>query len=224
MFDFVTLLQTLLQFGTISAIIFYTERVSRLLENAANKLASLFVKQNIIKEEDIRVYAYGIELLLSALVNAACLMLIAVLTATVWQTMLYIIAFGLVRMYAGGIHLKTHVGCVLFMLAFYGVFLLSFFIIPPNIYIFYIPVILIISYVIIIILSPVQDKNKPLTKYEVYNYRKRARILSTFFLVIAIFFLLFPQCRVISFWIASALATTTLFVLLGYLKNKRYSD
>ena len=82
-----------------------------MIARLSKRMASFFVRNEVIKSEDEEVYEYGLQLLLSTVFNGIIALVLAVISGTVWQCVCYLAFFILIRKSAGGFHAKTHLGC-----------------------------------------------------------------------------------------------------------------
>lgn len=132
--------------------------------------------QQIIKDEDIEVYHYGLELLIATIFKVLGIMIIATIFCVVKETIIFTMFFSGLRIQAGGYHAKTIMGCFINMifLTFPSIILVK--IIPGNYLLYYILFTIIISKLLVFIYAPVDTENKPLTKEEKIVYRSRSLI------------------------------------------------
>ena len=130
-------------------------------------IVASFVKKllthGFITEGSKDIVAYGLELLISSIIG---LLLISLISAaggywTAWIS--FIIGFAPLRYTAGGYHAKSHMGCYFaFSVAYALCFLSALFLSLPD----YWPVITTtVSFLILLILSPVAPSNKPLSEH-----------------------------------------------------------
>ena len=83
-----------------------------MLQKISKSMAHFFVVQNVSKPEYEAVYAYGAEILLSTVINGCIAAAIAILTKTVFPSLIFLLVFILMRRTAGGYHADTHIGCM----------------------------------------------------------------------------------------------------------------
>ncbi|MCC8042433.1 MAG: accessory gene regulator B family protein [Oscillospiraceae bacterium] len=147
-----------------------------MLSRFAKSTVHFFVKRNIIESEDEEVYAYGTELLYSAVLNILLAIIISIITNTFYPTFLFMLSFVVIRQYIGGYHAETHIGCMSIL----GVLLIVFsqFIrfVPSEAVILISMILTAISVAFTIMFAPVEHPNKPLSKKEKNNLRKRGII------------------------------------------------
>lgn len=179
-----------------------------------SKLTDILVRQSIIEEEDKELYSYGMEQGIVTLFNFATAIAVGFVFGMVCETIIFTAAYMPIRIYAGGYHSKTRVRCyftsiLLLVAVLLGIKYLSF---------IYLVSILLISMVVIIVLSPVANSNKPLVGAEEKVYRKKAIIYAFVLFVLCTVFKGF-NLSIVSDSIAMAIAATAFMLILGKIKN-----
>lgn len=152
----------------------------------AEKAAGLFVREQVIGEQDRGIYAYGMEMLISETACTAAVLGIGLSAGRLAQAVTYICMYTVIRVYAGGYHAESHRNCIMiFSMCFsllmtvverldsYG---LSGILVPCTV----------LSVGIIFLLAPVENYRKPLTKNEYRIFRKKARKNSLYYSLAAI--------------------------------------
>ena len=102
------------------------------MEQLANRIAVFFAQKNLITTEETPVYSYCFEVVLSMIVSWGSILMIAMLTNTLWVTACYIGSFCLLRSVVGGYHASTHLRCYLLSVGAYLLFLLVQFCLPTQ--------------------------------------------------------------------------------------------
>ena len=64
-----------------------------MIAKLAKSTAYFFVEKQVVKKEDEEVYAYGMELLYSSIMNIAVAVMISIITNTVFPTSAFLITF-----------------------------------------------------------------------------------------------------------------------------------
>ena len=85
-------------------------------------IADFFVSKDVITEEEKEVCAYGMELIISGIINVSLVIIIGLITCYIWYAIVYNTMMIVIRMYTGGYHADTHLGC---NICYCGVFLIS---------------------------------------------------------------------------------------------------
>lgn len=91
--------------------------------NIPKKISSLiikFIKNNSnIDDDNTEVIEYGLNLFLSTLIKFIIVLFLASLFGITKYVLLSIVSFGLLRTFAGGIHLKSSFGCLIGIIFIY---------------------------------------------------------------------------------------------------------
>lgn len=95
-----------------------------MLERLAKGAARFFVVQDIVKSEHEEIYAYGMEILLSTVINGVMVLIVAAITNTLLPSLIFFTAFIIMRRTAGGYHANTHGGCMVILAAVHLLFIL----------------------------------------------------------------------------------------------------
>ena len=146
-----------------------------LFAKLAHKIGNNLVSSRVVKAEDIEIYIYGINQILVSILNISSALILGAIFGVFYEIAVFMAAYIPLRTFAGGYHAKTPLRCYvvsMIMLAIVSVGLRYFCIADEAYY-----VILVISIVVILILSPVEDKNKPLNEIEYKIYKKRTAII-----------------------------------------------
>lgn len=151
------------------------------------------------------------------IVNVITTLLIGFFFGMIWETIVFMIAYLPLRSFAGGYHTSTQLRCYLFSI---GLISIALFLIKgiseTNVNIL---ILTSIASIIVFLLSPVEDRNKPLDKTEIIVYRKRARGILFIEVIINILFLLLGFTSVL-LCISISLFMLSIMLIFGAVKNK----
>jgi accessory gene regulator B len=161
-----------------------------MITQMSKRISSFFIINNIVKDDDREVYEYSFEILISTILNFLAVIVIAIITKRIVETMIYLLGFIPLRTIAGGYHAKTHFRCFMILMATYMSFLLIVRFVPVNWMDWITIVSAFLSFVLIFWLSPVEDSNKPLSEKEKNTFRIKSRICITAYSMISILLLL----------------------------------
>lgn len=156
------------------------------LNTISNKIAARLCHTLKLAEDLIPVYAYGLELLLAAVLNIMLIILAACFFHVPYAWIFFLLAFIPLRVTAGGYHAGTHFWCtVVCLVAFILTIVLACCISDT-----YRPIVSVISCLFnlatVICLSPVQAKKKPLTSSERRINRRRSLFLAILFCAVSV--------------------------------------
>jgi accessory gene regulator B len=83
-------------------------------------------RKKIIKQQDMDVYAYGIQNLLIFLFNLFSFMVIGAIFHTIMYTAVFILFYSVLRIYAGGYHASTAMRCYFISNIIVLIFIIAF--------------------------------------------------------------------------------------------------
>lgn len=92
------------------------------MEKLAAKLSERLYQEKIIADDEREVYQYCIEVTISTVSYWASILICAVLLGKLWESVVYLGAFMVMRFCFGGYHASTHFRCALVSMASYGIF------------------------------------------------------------------------------------------------------
>lgn len=192
---------------------------SEMISKLAKNIAHFFVVQNKTEGSKEVIYAYGMELLISDVLNTLIVLLIALISHTLPAVVVFISVFMGLRQFVGGFHANSHFNCmftlVMVMLIFsYGICNVS----GQVAQIFSISFIT-IALPIIFCIAPVPHPNKPMSKGKAVKLRKRSYFLTVVLSTVVIALLVF-QYRKISLYVSSGIMLSAIMALLGCFLNR----
>lgn len=191
-----------------------------MIKSLAQRIGGTFIERSMIKEEDIKVYTHGIELMISEFVSSIFVIAMGMLLGRTVEAILYLITFTCIRVYAGGYHAGSYKNCItIFSACAYLIFLLTGWMHQKNI--LELTVIgLLIADIIIFTLAPIEDYHKRLDRQERRRYqcisRKEILIASILFLTV---FYFRPSWRDEISYCMAAICEIAVLLVAGYIKN-----
>lgn len=154
-----------------------------MIARLSKRVASFFVRNEVIKSEDEEVYEYGLQLLLSTVFNGIIALVLAIISGTVWQCVCYLAVFVLIRKSAGGFHAKTHLGCCCILVVVLSLFILFIKFVPTDIYAAITVIAVVFSVAAILLFAPLEHENKPISDKD----KKRLRKISVIYAILISF-------------------------------------
>ena len=151
-----------------------------MLSLCVKRMTLFFVQKGIFPEEDREVYAYGFELLLSTIFSLLTVFVMSVFFGRITETLVFILTFIVMRIFAGGYHASNHLRCFLALISIYSLFLIILTFCGGRTILWLSGGFAVISLATVFLLSPVADKNKPLTEKETKTFRLRSRVVTVF--------------------------------------------
>ena len=138
----------------------------------SNQIAFFLSSNKIISKNDEPVYAYGAELILANMVSWLTFVVIGIVSRQLIYVCVFSVCFLVLRTYAGGYHANTRLGCYLISLFTTVIVALNAAYMPAsmqkNSYI----VLLLVSNLLLLRLTPVQTIVNPKTDEELKSNKK----------------------------------------------------
>lgn len=187
------------------------------MESLITKFVDILINNNIIKKEDAEIYSYGFKEMIFLLINTITTIFIGLIFNKVFEVILFMITYIPIRVYAGGYHARTKLGCYIFSV----LMLISIcYTLKLGLLKSYLLIIIlsIISSGVILFLAPAPDKNKLLDEIEIKVYKKRAIRNLIIVLSILCITLIFNKMNV-SFCICISLLCNGMMLILGKINN-----
>lgn len=185
-----------------------------MLKELAEHISLKLVTSRIIKIENREFYTYGLELLISKLMFFLIVLILAMLTKMLLLSVIFIITYTLLRQYTGGFHCNTSEMCLLVSILLYLFLLFLVRIDFRQIEIFLFAFSL-LSFIVIVVFSPIVSENNPITHREKVKYRIYSIIIAFLWLsamtisfITKLDYVFYPTC-----WSLSADAVLILLTL-----------
>lgn len=179
-------------------------------------LTDKLISMQIINVEEKDIYSYGFKQGLLLFLNMITMILIGLFFNMIWQSVIFIIAYSILRIYAGGYHASTPFRCYLFSVVLITTVLRLIKLISWNSFICFI--ITTVSGINILLIAPVEDANKPLDQEEKKNFKKRINIILSILIVFALLFWL-KGGKQISICIIMGICLNSVMLVLGKIKD-----
>lgn len=145
-----------------------------MIRTVASVITQQWVGNSIISAEDSEAYQYGLELVLSTLLNIAAMFALSIAIRHTWLFVPYLTSFIPLRLHAGGYHAQHHSSCILFNSVTYFVWLIAAIVLPEQIAMCLCVIECSLSLMFVFLFAPVPARNKPISEME----RRRNRQIS----------------------------------------------
>lgn len=183
--------------------------------NLSERLTDKLLKMQIINYEEKNLYYYGFKQGFLLLLNMITIIMIGIIFNMIWQSVIFMVAYSILRVYAGGYHASTPFNCYLFSVVMITAVLWLIKVISWNGLICFI--ISIVSGIIILLMAPVEDANKPLDQEEKRIFKKRTNLVLGVLIGFALLFW-FTGGKQISICIIMGICLISVMLLLGKIK------
>lgn len=151
-----------------------------MLHQISEKCTRVLIHNHIISSEEIELYTYGFEQVISTSLILVSIFIISALMHNIWFGLLFTICFSPLRVFIGGFHCETYAKCFFFS---NGVFLVSVFLtkvlmlLPAAFTLFINIVILLLCNILVYRFAPIQHPNHLLSPKRAVRNKRKARIL-----------------------------------------------
>lgn len=188
-----------------------------MFQQCSTKITRWLCRKNLIGKSSADVYQYGIQQLLTLILNLISFLIIGMIFHVIFPTVLFLLFYSILRVYAGGYHAKNSLRCWLFSIVIVILFAILFQYLPMT----YIGcnIFTLFCIIFIICFSPVGCKNKPLDEREKKHYRTRSILILFAEVGIQQFFFWIGLGKV-TFSVTLAIGSVCLMMFLGLLENK----
>lgn len=139
-----------------------------------------FISKKLIADNKKAIYAYGFEMLISILVYFVEFLIISLLTQTLASSLCFLGSLFIVRKVAGGHHANSYISCNILSTANHILFVILVKLVNVDTYYTFITLTLLFSAATILLIAPVDHKNKPFIK----NEYKRYKLLSSLYCIV----------------------------------------
>lgn len=161
-----------------------------LYKKIANHITDKFVEKNLIDKDKNAIYRYGFEMLISNIVYMTIFVLFSLFTNCLLESLCFWIGLFFVRKTAGGHHANSYLSCHILFASNHILFILLLKLLPTWIYYPLSFIALCFATTIVLLLAPVDHKNKAFIKNEYKRYKLLSRIycivLGTFLLLLTV--------------------------------------
>lgn len=179
---------------------------------SADRITSVLITNEIIKEKEFRVYSYGFELLLAFIANILAVLFIGLILGKVNNTILFLLTYCPIRQYTGGFHAKNYAKCLATFLSIYLATVLITSFVDTETFRIYLSIALVISLIGIYLLSPLEHRHNPLSNYEKIHHKKIATRISVIVVVVNLFSINYNYFS--EYFIFSTFALYWIFIML----------
>lgn len=187
-----------------------------MIENLSNKCISWLLSQGVITEDEVTVYRYAAYNVLYAAIPVVMMLIIGIFIGQPLGSILFIATFILLRKYAGGFHFDSLRLCIIVSLVTEFLFLYLATFIYQAIVSF---ILIFISSLSILKLSPIVHINRPLDSSEIQYCKAKLKKHIVFLVLFCYCLYIIGYPRLISFP-ASAMIMTALVQYPAMLKRK----
>ena len=186
------------------------------LGRLSRKIGDNLVQSNIVNAEDAEIYIYGINQILVSILNVSSTLIIGLIFGAFFEIAVFMAAYIPLRTFAGGYHAITPLSCYIFSVIMLIVVSLGLKYLSVTEWVYY--AVFALSAIVVFVLSPVEDKNKPLDEIEHRVYKKRAVIIAAAEIAVSVVFKL-TGLNSLFVAVVYSFAVLGFMLIIGTIKN-----
>ena len=188
-----------------------------MLNSLSERIADFLLRQKCFEDEMLPVYVYGVKVFLSSLIGVVLVLVTSCILGVFESGVLFLLTFIILRQFTGGLHCDSYVACnVTTVITFIVTVLFKDIIIHTTSCNVILGMMIIISFIITAIFSPVSHPNKQIEQKD----RLKFRYVSLGILVLHIAIVLLCNR-----WFSLEIIIVTdfissIYIVFGLIKNK----
>jgi accessory gene regulator B len=180
----------------------------------AEKLVFQATNSGVIKDKDHDLYLYAFHALISYTCSFATMFVIASLMHRLIESVIFILLFYPLRIFAGGFHEKTELRCyITSTIMFVGMILIDI-VGVPGIPIWASCILLALSVTAVFLKAPVESEKKPLSQGELRKYKMMARLICIIETCIIVAAAALGVKQIYLYYAIAGMATTAILIIV----------
>ncbi len=143
-----------------------------MLNSLPERIADFLLRQKCFEDEMLPVYVYGVKVFLSSLIGAVLVLVTSCILGVFESGVLFLLAFIILRQFTGGLHCDSYVACnVTTVITFIVAVIFKDIIIHTTSCNVILGMMIIISFIITAVFSPVSHPNKEIEQKDRLKFR-----------------------------------------------------
>lgn len=188
-----------------------------MMDKFYKKFSEFLIRNHCIEKDERELYEYAAKVFFQGFANVVIFVLIGIMFAMIKECLSFVSVFIVLRKFTGGLHARKYSHCLISSTILTIISLIAVRLLEKGTFQITYMCLTIIAVVIICALSPVENKNKPLSKKEMQVYKAISTILSLTLLAIICFFWLHKLAVLYS--IGNGIIAVSVLIVPTYLKN-----
>lgn len=190
-----------------------------MLYRISQRIVCVWQSEHIIPIESSDAYVYGVQLLLSTLLNILCIALISGLAALPFAWIPFLAGFIPMRITAGGFHAKTPLRCFFSFCGSYFIFIAIALRLHESEMQFAILVNSIVTVLAVYLCSPIPAANKPLSDEEIPQKRMLSIVVASVLLLFSLSSIKLNTALFFTLCMTSGELVAAVFLVIGKVKK-----
>ena len=181
-------------------------------EKISGIITDFLLRKNVIKEEEKEIYHYGYETLIYSIQQMMLILALGMIMNRKIETFTFLMVFVSMRKYTGGYHARSRLGCTFMTVVCYlMVLVLGEWLMNMKNGCIILLFLVLLCVVIFSHYVPMEHPEKPLTKTQRRESRKKCGLLFTFYLIISLLF--YDIWRIVFYIILSSMVVTAVSIV-----------
>lgn len=190
------------------------------MKRLSQNLSAVLVQNNVISADREKQCQYGLELMLSSVLEILFVIVLSAFCGNFVQTLIFFAGFVPLRIYAGGYHADTRLRCFLILVAAYILFSLLLHILPIEIYQYIIYGATIFTTIVVFIMAPLVHSRKTMNDNEIKAFREIALSICFFEAVLTVVCSMFFKNNMYILSFVMGQISVTISMVAADIKNK----
>lgn len=191
-----------------------------MLYRISQRIVCVWQSEHIIPIESSEAYVYGVQLLLSTLLNIICIAIISGLATLPFAWIPFLAGFIPLRITAGGFHAKTPLRCFFSFCGSYFIFIAIALRLPESGMQLAILVNSIVTVLAVYLCSPIPAANKPLSDEEIPQKRMLSFVVASVLLLFSLSSIKLNTALFFTLCMTSGELVAAVFLVIGKVKNR----
>lgn len=183
-------------------------------------VAELLESEGVIKQNDVDVCRYGLEVFLSSFVEILTILVVSALLNNFIETVLFFAGFVPLRVYAGGYHANTKLRCYMVSVLVYGLFSVVLIVLPLHYYTYVNLISCVFSLIMVWKYAPIIHSRRRINTAEKKRYKKISVGIAVFQAVIIVAMTMCTKNNIFVFSFSIGQGMAVLSMLAAIIKNK----
>lgn len=190
-----------------------------MISKVAGSFLKFFQVDSKVDKERLEICRYGMEILISTLINMISIMVIGVIGGAWQESILFLICFSFLRKQTGGFHAGSYLTCNLSLIFFYSILVWGYQSTVGEFGWTGMIIIYCIHFLIWYLFMPIENENKPLSDVQKKRARKYSFVISIAYAMLSAFCLIwnFRDGLMLTY----SVILTDILALISIIKGKR---
>lgn len=186
-----------------------------MLYRISQRIVCVWQSEHIIPNESAEAYVYGVQLLLSTLLNIICIAVISGLAALPFAWIPFLAGFIPLRITAGGFHAKTPLRCFFSFCGSYFIFIIIALRLHESGMQLAILINSIVTVLTVYLCSPIPAANKPLSEEAIPQKRMLSIVITSILLLISLSSIKLNTALAFTLYMTSGELVASVFLLIS---------